>query len=366
MLSAPAAAPRIKYHAKESLEFYPVLHKRIEDYFKNNGLSKFGDWRIRLKIILLFVLFFSSYFMMYLKGNTGGMILLYAIIFGFASIMIALNVMHDASHNALFREKKWNKLLLLSMNLLGSSGYLYHLNHVRIHHTFPNVMGIDPDLNQSNPLLRVSPGAPKYKFHKYQHLYALFIYMFYTLFLIFIKDFEDFRFIPKEDSPLLNVRHPRKEYFIFFASKFFYLIYALILPLTLLNIIWWKIILGYFFVNVIMSLLAIGVQVLIHTNDKAHFIETDERGIIHKNWAIHTLQNTSDLMAENRYLTFMLGGLNTHTIHHLFPGICHIHYYELTKILKSTSKEYGLEYTNLSLRESIRSHYIFLKKLGQV
>ncbi len=366
MLTGQATLPRIKYDTKESHEFYKVLHQRIENYFKSNGLSKFGDWRIRLKIILLFILFFSSYFMMYSKGNTGGMVLIYAIIFGFTSIIIALNVIHDASHNALFKEKKWNKLLLLSMNLLGSSGYLYHLNHVRIHHTFPNVIGIDADLNQPNPLLRVSPGAPKYKFHRYQHLYALFIYMFYTLFLIFVKDFEDFKFIPKKDSPLLNVRHPRKEYFMFFASKFFYLIYAIILPLILLNVIWWKILLGYLFVNIIMGLIAVGVQVLIHTNDKAHFIETDEKGVIHRNWAVHTLLNTSDLMAENRYVTFMLGGLNTHAIHHLFPGICHIHYPELTKILKSTSDEYNLEYTNLSLWESIRSHYIFLKKLGKL
>jgi len=365
MTAIPSANKKIKYDSNESHEFYKVLHRRVEDHFKNNSLSKFGDWTIRIKIFLLFLLFFSSYFMIYANKNSGGMILLYATIFGCISIMIALNIVHDASHNALFREKKWNKLLLLCMNLLGSSGYLYHLNHVRIHHTYPNVVGIDADINQPNPVLRVSPGAPKYKFHRYQHLYALFVYIFYTLFLIFIKDFEDFRFIPKKDSPLLRVRHPRKEYYLFFISKLFYITYALILPLIFLQIVWWKIILGYFFVNIIMSLIAVGVQVLIHTNDRAHFIETDSKGIIHRDWAVHTLLNTSDLMAENRFVTFMLGGLNTHTVHHLFPGICHIHYPQLTKILKETAKEFNLTYTNLSLFQSIRSHYNFLKALGK-
>lgn len=362
---ATTTTPKIKYHSKESHEFYQVLHKRIEDYFKNSGRSKYGDWTIRVKIFILYFIFFTSYIMMYAKNNSPTIVLLYALIFGMASIMIALNVIHDASHNALFREKKWNKLLLFSMNLLGSSGYLYHLNHVRIHHTFPNVVGIDADINQPNPLLRVSPGAPKYKFHRYQHLYALFIYMFYTLFLIFKKDFEDFRIIPKKDSPLLRVYHPRKEYFLLFLSKLFYIMYALVLPLIFLDIAWWKIILGYLFVNIIMSLVAVGVQVLIHTNDRAHFIETDEAGVIHRNWAIHTLLNTSDLMAENKYLTFMTGGLNTHTIHHLFPGICHIHYPKLTNILRKTAAEFGLTYTNLSLGESIQSHYNFLKTLGR-
>jgi linoleoyl-CoA desaturase len=107
------------------------------------------------------------------------------------------------------------------------------------------------------------------------------------------------------------------------------------------------------------------VQVLIHTNDKAHFIETDDQGLIHRNWVIHTLINTSDLIAENKLMTFLLGGLNTHTIHHLFPGICHIHYTALTKILKRTAEEFNLTYTNLSLRQSVKSHYIFLKTLGK-
>ena len=365
MTLIPATTPKIKYHSSESHEFYQVLHKKIEDYFKDSHLSKFGDWTVRMKIIVLYAIFFSSYFMMYAKGNSGLMVLLYATIFGVTGIMIALNIIHDASHNALFREKKWNKLLLLTMNLLGSSGYLYHLNHVRIHHTYPNVIGIDADINQPVPLLRVSPGAPKYKFHKYQHLYAFFIYINYTLFLIFIKDFEDFRFIPKKDSPLLKVQHPRKEYFMFFVSKLFYITYALILPLMFLNFAWWKIIAGYLFVNVVMSIIAVGVQVLIHTNDKAHFIETDSSGIIHRNWAVHTVLNTSDLMADNKYITFMLGGLNTHTVHHLFPGICHIHYPHLTKILKETAAEFDLPYINLSLRESIISHYNFLKELGK-
>ena len=128
--------------------------------------------------------------------------------------------------------------------------------------------------------------------------------MFYTLCLIFLKDFEDFKFIPKKDSPLLNVSHPRREYVAFFLTKIFYVTYALVLPLLFLNIVWWKIILGYLFVNVLMSILAVGFQVLIHTNDKAHFIELDEDGVIHRNWAVHTLMNTTDIMAESRIVTF--------------------------------------------------------------
>ena len=251
------------------------------------------------------------------------------------------------------------------MNLLGSSGYLYSLNHVKIHHSFPNVVDIDADLNQGVPFLRVSPGNPIFWFHRFQHIYAPFIYSFYTLFLIYLKDFEDFKFIPKKDSPLLNVKHPTREYFIFFISKAIYITYALVLPIMLLDFAWWKIVLAYLFVNFLMSIVAVGVQVLIHTNDRAHFAELEEDGTIDRDWAVHTVMNTTDLMATNRTLTFWLGGLNTHTVHHLIPGICHIHYVDLTKILRKTADEFGLVYTNFSLWQSLKSHFKFLKYLGR-
>jgi len=176
MQTEQISASTIKYDRKDNQEFYEVFRKRVDNYFKNKGISKYGDWRIRLKIFTLLAIFFSSYILMYLESNTPGIVLLLASICGLTGIMIALNVIHDASHNALFRKRKWNELLLYSMNLLGSTGYLYRLNHVKIHHNFPNVIGIDADLNQPNPFLRLSPGAPKYKIHRFQHLYAPFIY----------------------------------------------------------------------------------------------------------------------------------------------------------------------------------------------
>ena len=93
MTLVPATAPKIKYHSNESHEFYQLLHKRIEDYFKDNHLSKFGDWTSsRENLYFLYAIFFSSYFMMYAKGNSGLMVLLYATIFGVTGIMIALNI----------------------------------------------------------------------------------------------------------------------------------------------------------------------------------------------------------------------------------------------------------------------------------
>lgn len=356
----------IKYQKTEREEaFYKTLKDRVDRYFEERHLSRYGNWAISLKIIFLLTLFFTSYGLMISNRFSPGMTLVWAVVFGLTSIMMALNITHDASHNALYHSKKLNQLLFYCFNLIGGSSYLYHLNHVKIHHSFPNVMGIDADLNQPRPFFRLSPDGPDKKIYHYQFLYAPLFYLGYTIFLIFLKDFQDFKYLKKKDSPLLDIQHPRREYVIFWITKVFYVTYALVLPLWLLDIAWWKIILGYLFVNALMSLLALTVQVLIHTNDHAHYIRLDENGRIPRHWAVHTLENTADLHADSRVLTFLLGGLNTHAIHHLFPGICHIHYVPLTRILVETAKEFNLQYTNFTLWESLKSHFNLLKKLAQ-
>ena len=45
-----------------------------------------------------------------------------------------------------------------------------------------------------------------------------------------------------------------------------------------------------------------------------------------------------------KFLNWFAGGLNFQVEHHLFPGICHLHYTEISKIVKETAKEYGIPY----------------------
>ena len=45
-----------------------------------------------------------------------------------------------------------------------------------------------------------------------------------------------------------------------------------------------------------------------------------------------------------KFFSWFIGGLNYQIEHHLFPSICHVHYYELSKIVKETALEFGLPY----------------------
>lgn len=356
----------IKYEKNlEANLFLKALRKRANNYFFENKISKYGNGLVVFKTIFFLLLFFISYFLIFFNPFSPIITLCFAIISGLSSIFILFNISHDASHNALFKNKKINKILTYTFNLIGGSGYMWNITHDKIHHTYPNVIDIDSDLNQSKPLLRVAPGTPKLGIHRFQQYYAPFIYCFYTLYLVYIKDFQDIGVLSKNGSPLLNIKHQWKEYIILALSKGFYICYTLVFPLIFLDIIWWKILLGYLIVNVLMSLLLLVVQLPLHINKDATFAFVSDDNKIRKSWIIHTLENTTDYLAQSKAANFLFGGLNAHSIHHLFEGVCHVHYTELSKILEKTAQEFGIIYRNVTMWQAIKSHFIALKMLGK-
>src|SRR5690606_2196298 len=91
--------------------------------------------------------------------------------------------------------------------------------------------------------------------------------------------------------------------------------------------------------------------------DSGHDIATD--------WHVHQLMTTSDFARNNRLLSWYVGGLNFQIEHHLFPGICHVHYRDLALIVENTASAYNIPY-NLkpTFRAAFRSHIQRLKELG--
>ena len=194
-------------------------------------------------------------------------------------------------------------------------------------------------------------------------MYAPIVYLFYIIYLVWVKDFQDFKIIPKDDSPLLDRKHSNRELMILYGSKLFYISYALVIPMLVLSFAWWSVILGYVLVTFCMSLLLCAVMLPLHVHEYATFGIVERDGKIDKSWIVHTLENTTDFLAESKVANFFFGGLNAHVIHHLCPGICHVHYDQLSKILRKTVNEFKMEYRNLSMWNGIISH---LKLLNNV
>src|SRR6185436_19204255 len=91
----------------------------------------------------------------------------------------------------------------------------------------------------------------------------------------------------------------------------------------------------------IMGLLSTLVFLVTHIIDTTRFPESRNES---EHFVYHVLGTTADFSTQNSWANWFLGGLNQHVIHHLCPHVCHTHYPDLTRILKITSKKYGVEY----------------------
>lgn len=355
------AESKLKFGTSNNSPFYTELKKRVDHYFLSNGYSRHANGAMIFKIIFIILILTGSYAALLSNRLTEFQMLLCALLFGLGKGLIAFNIAHDASHGALFKNARLNHIFSYSFNLIGVSNYIWNIKHNLSHHTFTNIPGHDMDIEQTK-IARFTVNTPPKWFHRYQHLYLPFFYPFLSIFIIFIKDFMMFG---KQKYGNSEVSHPGKEYWILFISKLFYLTYALIIPLVVIDLPWYKILLGFLLVHMVVGLFLATILIPVHALDDSDFPEPDENGIIDNSWVVHQIESTSNYGANNWLLTWLAGGLNTHIIHHVFPNICHIHYYELTKIIRQTSHEYGIKFRDKTIGDAAISHLRFLKTMGR-
>jgi len=83
-------------------------------------------------------------------------------------------------------------------------------------------------------------------------------------------------------------------------------------------------------------------------------------------WAVHELGNTTNFAPKSRILSWFIGGLNFQIEHHLFTGICHVHYPKIAPIVKSTALAFGLPYHEQeTFMKALLLHAKMLKLLGK-
>jgi linoleoyl-CoA desaturase len=83
-------------------------------------------------------------------------------------------------------------------------------------------------------------------------------------------------------------------------------------------------------------------------------------------WAVHQLKTTANFATGNKVISWLVGGLNYQIEHHLFPKISHVHYPEISKIIRDACREYGVQYIeHPKMRVALVSHVNHLRILGQ-
>lgn len=343
--------------------FHHVLKKRVDGYFTDKQVSKKANGFMVLKTVFYLGVFVSAYLLLVLGGFGAGLNMLLFAILGLFTAFIGLNICHDAIHGA-YSDHKWvNKFMSLFFNLVGASDYMWSIMHNIVHHTYTNIQGHDEDI-EILPILRVSPHQEHKPIMKYQHIYAFFFYGLTTLSWVFIKDYK--KFFQKRIGNYDNKHHPKREYFYLFFYKLVYYALFIVIPFTVLDMHWWQVLLGFVLMHFFAGFTLAIIFVLAHVVDGPEFPLPDEKGIVESNWAIHQLRTTANFCTHNRFVSFFCGGLNFQVEHHLFPKICHVHYKDLSKIVRATAAEYNVPYhEHRRFFGAVASHIRLLKKLGQ-
>jgi linoleoyl-CoA desaturase len=346
-----------------SSAFSKELSHRIDAYFLERQISQYANLQMVAKMILGVGAWIATYFWLMTGGHSSLAVVSLYVLNGFAQLHMGLNIGHDAVHNAYSKSRRVNRLLGCTFDLVGLSSYMWRLMHNHSHHFFVNIRGADTALVSGN-LFRFSPHDERRPFHRYQHLYALLFYCLSTLDWVLLKDYR-WLIAEKRFGNRKVVKHPRSDLLILFAGKLFYYTYMLLLPLLFLDAPWYSILTGFVVMHCCLGFtLAMTFQPN-HFTGTSSFPEPDEGGNIQTNYIQHIIENTADYARRNPFMNWILGGLNLHVIHHMFPNICHVHYPALTRIIKSTAEEFGLVYReNRSIAVAFLSHLRWLKLLG--
>lgn len=358
----------IKFIPNEKDEFSAVLRKKINQYFKENGLSRYGNGEMYFKTVVMFALYLIPYFLFISGISTGWLFLLsMAILMGIGKAGIGLSVMHDANHGSYSKNQWVNRILGHSINFCaGASSTNWKIQHNVLHHTYTNIEGMDEDIELGVDIMKFAPQKEKVKgLAKYQYLYAWFLYGFLTLNWTLAKDFFQITRYKKMNLIKTQQTSYRKEIIVLIITKLFYFGYIFVLPMVLLGLPFWKMAILFVVMHFVTGSILSWVFQLAHVIEETVFPEADKDKIINEGFFAHQLRTTANFKLP-KIGSWYVGGLNYQIEHHLFPNISHIHYKNLMPIVKQTAEEYGLPYHSIkSFGAGMKSHVKWLKQVSQ-
>ena len=348
---------------RDEAGFFPELRRRVSGYFAEKGVPDRDSWRMYLKSFVILSFLAVGYAALVFGSVTWWQAIPLAMCVAFAISLIGFAIQHDGNHQGYSRHRWVNRMAGATLDLIGASSYVWHWKHGILHHTYANINGHDSDID-AGPVARLSPHQRRYWFHRWQHIYLWPLYAITSPRWHLWGDFKDLA-----SGKIGGHRIPRPkgwDLVQFVVGKAFSIAFLLGVPMIYHE--WWVVVLFYLFVTGMIGVFLTVVFQLAHCVEEAEFpAPADATTMLMEDaWAIHQVETTVDFARDNRFLTWILGGLNFQIVHHLFPRICHVHYPALSRIVERTSKEYGVRYSvHPTFLAGVRSHYRWLKRMGR-
>ncbi|MCC2589547.1 fatty acid desaturase family protein [Chryseobacterium sp. MFBS3-17] len=342
---------------QEETTLFNELRKRVNS--RVEAINDNRDWSVRIKAILLPLLYFGFYALAVYYRSNAYLYVAGFVLMGITLVLIYLNLIHEAAHNNIFKNKKWNEAVLSIFDFVGANSYIWKKRHIVSHHAYPNVDGWDTDIEQSG-VLKIYPHVEAKGIQKIQHRIFFLIYPLYLFNWMFIRDFRDFfdrnRIIQKTQGQI-----PVTEKVKMVLFKAFYFFYQIVVPVLFFGVSW-QLALGAWFLQVVVaSVFALFVLLPLHPLPENDFPLLDEENGLPYSWIRHQFEVTNDLSNNNWFIRHILGAFNFHVAHHLFPNYSYVYYDEITDEVKKFAAEHHFNYKQFPITVALGKHYQLLK-----
>ena len=351
---------------KDKALFFATLRKRVDGYFRENNISRNYNATMVIKTIVLLSAYLFSFVAILVLNPSFGFACALWVVMGLGLAGIGMSIMHDANHGAYSSSTKVNYWLGHTLNLLGGSVFNWKLQHNVLHHTYTNILNYDDDI-ADKVILKFTPHNKAKWYHKFQPVYALFFYGITTLYWGILKDFMQFSRYTKQGVNTSTKAQNRTLFIKLLLSKIIYFFVTIVLPIFILKMAAAPYILGFLLMHFVAGVVLTLIFQLAHTVEGTTYPLPNENFTIENNWAIHQMNTTVNFSRYNKLISWYVGGLNFQVEHHLFPNICHVHYPQISEIVKSTAEEFGVPYLeNKSFANAVGSHFKALISFGKL
>jgi len=270
-------------------------------------------------------------------------------------------IMHDANHDAMFEGRIMNRIAGFWVDVFGGSSMLWRFKHNSVHHEQANVEQVDTDIQQE-PFLRLNQFQKWHWWHRFQHVYAPFLYGFINI-QVFVADF--INLARRRVKNQYMDRPPLVETVFFAFGKVLFALWAFAVPIAVFG--WLAIPVALVMMWIVGAALALTVQVA-HSVDLVEQFEEPISGSV-ADFIRHQVSATADVESSGwtgAVVRWVTGGLDKQVAHHLAPGMPHTIYPALIPHIKALCEDYGTSYrSHPSVRSALASHFRWLRHLGQ-
>jgi linoleoyl-CoA desaturase len=349
--------PAIKFSSGGA--FHRAVEVRVRELTADAGLMRRAYLLLWAKAAFVLTWALASYIVLVFVSVSAPLVIAASISLGVAAAGIGFMIMHDANHHAFAPRRSVNRVMALSLDLIGGSSYVWSAKHLA-HHTYPNVSDHDPDID-ALPFARFDPAQRRRSWHRYQHLYLWLFYMVITMRWQFVTDFT---FLRRGRAGRTKLRPPSGAALAsLIGGKIVFVTWAIVIPLALHPAL--PVVGVFLLTSAVASLALTTVFQLSHCVAEVEFVDpmTDDRT---RTWQVHQVESTVDFAHGNRLLSMYVGGLNHQIEHHLYSRLPHTVYGRIAVIVEEEAGRHGITYLHHpTFRRALRAHTAWLKQMGR-